>query len=88
MSISPAAFNWLLRIGKEGTLLVDTWNGCIRNLRAALLIRYTHKSNGCAVRPCPICGYPAIENRDVLTHFVPKMEPGPCTWRADRSESR
>lgn len=44
--------------------------------------------SGCAVRPCPICGYPAIENRDVLTHFVPKLEPGPCTWRADRSAMR
>lgn len=38
--------------------------------------------SGCVVRPCPICGFPAIENRGVLVHFVPNLEPGPCAWRA------
>lgn len=39
---------------------------------------------GCAVRPCPLCGYPALRCGDRLEHFVPNLEDGPCTWKAKR----
>lgn len=39
---------------------------------------------GCAVRPCPLCGYPALRCGDVLEHFVPNLGDGPCTWKAKK----
>lgn len=48
--VSPAAARWLARIDAEGGLVVDTANGCIRNLREVLFIKYASKNDGVSRR--------------------------------------